>query len=468
MSNEKLRLIQLYTDGACSGNPGPGGWAFLLRDGPTGKENERAGWERETTNNRMELQAVIEGLTALGRRCHVEIYSDSKYVLQGLETWMAGWKKRNWKKAGGGDVKNKELWLQLDQLIQKHSISFHHVKGHSGHPENERCDELAVSAYQKRQAFSNEREGTDEAIARTADQSVMASSAEQPQPTSNGSEKGAAASNFNLAVPDSLDHPMLQVLIEAATVASLILRARFGQALTIESKNVAELVTDADITSEKAIVEIISRRYPDHAILAEERESTGNLDGPTWIIDPLDGTNNFAHQIPHFAVSIAFSNAGNVECGIVVNPQTHHCYLAVFGQGAWHNARRMQVDADAQLDQSLVGVGFYYDRGAMMQATLQSIALLFSDGIHGIRRFGTASLDLAAVADGLFGGFFEYQLKPWDCAAGQLLVRESGGLVTDCDGKELPATSSTSILAATPSIHAKMLPIIQPAFDALH
>lgn len=143
------RVIQLYTDGACSGNPGPGGWAYILRDVLTKTEKEGSGGASETTNNQMEMQAVIEGLKALKRPCRVELHSDSSYVLQGLKTWMAGWKKNGWRRKSGSKwepVKNVELWQELDELIVIHDISYHHVKGHSGHPENERCDELAVAA----------------------------------------------------------------------------------------------------------------------------------------------------------------------------------------------------------------------------------------------------------------------------------------------------------------------------------
>lgn len=145
----ELREVQLYTDGACSGNPGPGGWAFVLRDKRTRKEMEGSGGQSETTNNQMEMTAVIKGLEALKRRCHVHLYSDSKYVLQGLQEWMPGWKKRGWVRIEGGQkkpVKNVELWQQLDALIVKHQLTYHHVRGHSGHPENERCDQLAVAA----------------------------------------------------------------------------------------------------------------------------------------------------------------------------------------------------------------------------------------------------------------------------------------------------------------------------------
>ncbi len=149
-----LRCVQLFTDGACSGNPGPGGWAFILRDVKTGKELTGSGGASETTNNQMELQAVIEGLSSLKKSCRVELYSDSKYVLQGLTEWMAGWKSRGWMRLEGKKkvpVKNVEHWKQLDQLVTLHSISFHHVKGHAGHPENERCDEMAVAASQQYQ-----------------------------------------------------------------------------------------------------------------------------------------------------------------------------------------------------------------------------------------------------------------------------------------------------------------------------
>ncbi|GAB5402210.1 MAG: ribonuclease HI [Aureliella sp.] len=150
-SDATIRTVQLYTDGACSGNPGPGGWAFILRDVKTQKELTGSGGQRDTTNNQMEMRAVIEGLSALKKKCRVELYSDSSYVLQGLKTWMAGWKKKGWARMEGGrkkPVKNVELWQQLDKLVCLHEMSYHHVKGHSGHPENERCDEMAVAAAQ--------------------------------------------------------------------------------------------------------------------------------------------------------------------------------------------------------------------------------------------------------------------------------------------------------------------------------
>jgi ribonuclease HI len=142
---KKVR-VELYTDGACSGNPGPGGWAYILRHPASGKEREQAGAEIETTNNRMELIAVIRGLEALREPAEVDIFSDSQYVLNGLKEWMESWKKRGWRTADKKPVKNRELWEELDALKAKHTLRFHWVRGHNEHPENERCDQLAVAA----------------------------------------------------------------------------------------------------------------------------------------------------------------------------------------------------------------------------------------------------------------------------------------------------------------------------------
>ena len=144
--------VQLFTDGACSGNPGPGGWAFILRHPATGKELESSGGEAETTNNRMEMTAVIRGLEALKRAARVEIISDSIYVGKGFSEWMPKWKLNGWRRREGGQlkpIKNEELWRQMDELLARHQVRFTHVRGHQGHAENERCDTLAVAAYQK-------------------------------------------------------------------------------------------------------------------------------------------------------------------------------------------------------------------------------------------------------------------------------------------------------------------------------
>ena len=140
MSNK----IELYVDGACSGNPGPGGWGVLLRY--QGVEKELSGAERNTTNNQMELMAAIQGLQALTRPCHVDVYTDSEYVKKGITLWIHNWQKRGWKNAANKPVKNQALWEQLDAATQRHQIAWHWVKGHSDHPENDRVDALAREA----------------------------------------------------------------------------------------------------------------------------------------------------------------------------------------------------------------------------------------------------------------------------------------------------------------------------------
>ena len=145
-------VVELYTDGACSGNPGPGGWGCILRY--KGTEKELCGGEPGTTNNRMEMKAVISGIAALKRPCVIEVYTDSQYVQKGISEWIWGWKKRDWKTADNKPVKNADLWQELDALVKKHKISWHWVKGHAGHPENERADALARQGLQEAREIS--------------------------------------------------------------------------------------------------------------------------------------------------------------------------------------------------------------------------------------------------------------------------------------------------------------------------
>ena len=148
--------VTLFTDGACRGNPGPGGWAYILRHDASGREKEGSGGEARTTNNRMELCGVIEGLKSLNTRTAVSVVTDSTYVAKGAAEWMPGWKKNGWRRRvrgkGWGEVKNVDLWKSLDDLLAAHDVTFTVVRGHSGHAENERCDELAVAAAK---AFQN-------------------------------------------------------------------------------------------------------------------------------------------------------------------------------------------------------------------------------------------------------------------------------------------------------------------------
>lgn len=263
-------------------------------------------------------------------------------------------------------------------------------------------------------------------------------------------------------IVDFGDQFELRVAFDAAVRGASVIVDYFQRGVQMRNKHQEasyNLVSDADVESEQAITRAILEHFPTHAILGEE-EMSGSLSAEhLWIVDPLDGTNNFAHRIPHFAVSIAYYRDGAAECGVVVNPVRGDWYWAVRGQGAFHNGRRLTVDPATRLDQAMIGCGFYYDRGAMMEATLAAVHDFFKAQIHGIRRFGTAALDLCQVADGLFGVFFEYQLSPWDFAAGRLILEEAGGQISDGRGNQLPL-STTSILASNGHLHADALAIV--------
>lgn len=256
--------------------------------------------------------------------------------------------------------------------------------------------------------------------------------------------------------------PELALARRAAASAGDVLMAYLQKGFVIREKGTSDLVSDADVEAEQVILSLIRDTYPDHQILAEESHAGALLQGVPahlWVVDPLDGTTNFAHGIPHFAVSIAYYRHGMPECGVVYNPAREDWYLCVRDAGAYLHDQRLQVGPQAQLSDCLIGVGFYYDRGQMMEATLATIHRLFKTGIHGVRRFGTASLDLAHVARGMYGAFFEYQLSPWDFAAGRLLVEEAGGRVTTPLGDDLPLKKG-GLLASNGQVHTAMLKII--------
>lgn len=262
-----------------------------------------------------------------------------------------------------------------------------------------------------------------------------------------------------------ITNDFLDVAVEAAKVGGKICVDYFQQELQLEKKATSNLVTQADIESEQAIVEVIRKSFPDHAILAEE-DHQGSIEAEhLWVVDPLDGTNNFAHQVPHFAVSIGYWHRGVPQAGVILNPIREELYYAVRGEGAYGTGgyldhRRLAVNDGADLNECLIGCGFYYDRGAMMRATLRAVEQSFEANIHGIRRFGTASLDLIHVASGKYGGFFEYRLAPWDFAAGLLFVEEAGGKITTCSGGKLDLSEST-ILATNGHIHQQLLQIVK-------
>ncbi|HND53976.1 MAG TPA: inositol monophosphatase family protein [Pirellulaceae bacterium] len=252
----------------------------------------------------------------------------------------------------------------------------------------------------------------------------------------------------------------LNVAQQAARAGGEVVARYFRDGVTMRHKESYNLVSDADVEAEQAIVRTIRAAFPGHSVLAEEAHRDSVDAEHLWIIDPLDGTNNFAHQIPQFAVSVAYYRQGRPQCGVVFDPVREQWYVAAAGKGAYHNGQRVSVGTENQLQQILVGVGFYYDRGKIMEATLEAIRDLFHSNIHGIRRFGAASLDLCWVGLGRFGAFFEYELSPWDFAAGRLFVEEAGGKVTTCHGGPLPIAKS-SILATNACLHDEVLSVVR-------
>lgn len=263
-----------------------------------------------------------------------------------------------------------------------------------------------------------------------------------------------------------IDSAHLDVAIEAAKAGGEIALRYFAD---LDSAGIADktqgeksegLVTKADVEAEQAIVATIKQSFPDHHFLGEEEHSDSIESDHLWIIDPIDGTNNFAHGIPHFAVSVGYYRGGQAYCGAILNPATGEMFTAVQGGGAFLNSRPVRVNEHSELNQTIIATGFYYERGAMMRGTLAVIDDLFQQDIHGIRRFGAAALDLVYVGCGRFGGFFEFTLSPWDFAAAALFVQEAGGTVTTCLGEPFPL-QKTSILATNGRLHGAMRSIVE-------
>ena len=253
----------------------------------------------------------------------------------------------------------------------------------------------------------------------------------------------------------------LDVAKQAAVAAGVVLSDYCSNGVTMRTKSASvDLVSDADVNAERGVAEVILANFPEHSILGEEENSGDVSSEHLWIVDPLDGTTNFAHGIPHFAVSIAYYHHGVAQTAVVFNPIREDWYVARKGHGAFHNDRQIYVGQQESLNQIVVGTGFHYDRGEKMEATLAAMGRLLRLQIHGVRRFGTASLDLAMVATGQLGVYFEYQLSPWDFAAGRLLVEEAGGRVSTSEGESLPI-ATTSMLAASPVLHDLALPLVK-------
>lgn len=250
-------------------------------------------------------------------------------------------------------------------------------------------------------------------------------------------------------------HPLVNIATSAARSAgNFIMRSldRVDQ-LTIESKGRNDFVTQVDRSAEAEIIKIIRKAYPNHAVLGEESGATGDNE-VVWIVDPLDGTTNFLHGLPHFAVSIGIQVRGKLEHGVIYAPCTQDLYCATRGSGATLNNRKIRGSQAKELDSALIGTGVPI-RADLLDAYLPMLKTIAGNSA-GIRRAGSAALDLAYVAAGRLDGFFELGLKPWDMAAGIVLVQEAGGTVTDLYDARGDVMSSGHVLAAPHKLHAQL------------
>ncbi len=251
---------------------------------------------------------------------------------------------------------------------------------------------------------------------------------------------------------------MKTLIIQAAREAGKLLMDKFESGIRVEFKGKYDLVTEADRQSEALIVKLIKDLYPEHDILAEEGDYGHSGSDYRWIIDPLDGTTNYAHGFPWFAVSIALEVRGCLQLGVVFNPYVGEFYFAERGHGAFLNDRRLKVSAITTLEHSLLATGFAYDH-KKCKANNYDYFTRFQKDAQACRRPGAASLDLASVAAGRFDGFWELKLKPWDLAAGILLIEEAGGLVSDFDGQPM-TLDSLECMASNRLIHEEMQSIL--------
>ena len=250
-----------------------------------------------------------------------------------------------------------------------------------------------------------------------------------------------------------------QVATRAAYSAGDVLRHHFGRLDTVKKKGAIDLVTAADVDSEQTIVKEIHSVFPDHAILAEESGLHQGRPDDCWIIDPLDGTTNFAHNLPIFSISIAFSHKGEIQLGIVFNPISGELFTAERGRGAHLNHRPIGVSSSPHIEECLLVTGFPYN----LHHTISSLMLRFQSALctcQGIRRLGSAALDLCYVACGRFDGFWEENLNPWDTAAGVLISREAGGRVTDFEGGPFDLEGK-QLLATNGQIHPEMIALLK-------
>ncbi len=250
-----------------------------------------------------------------------------------------------------------------------------------------------------------------------------------------------------------------RVGISAAYKGGEVIRSYLGRISKISKKGAIDLVTEADIASEKAVIETIRSQFPHHAVLSEESGMNKGETDYQWIIDPLDGTTNFAHELGIFSVSIAFALEGNVVTGIVFNPESKELFTATAGKGAELNGKPINVSNTEAVSESLLVTGFPYN----FKEIFDPLIARFSNCLRAsqaVRRLGSAALDLCFVACGRFDGFWEQNLNPWDTAAGMLIAKEAGAKVTDFSDRPF-SIDKKEILATNSKIHSEMISLLE-------
>jgi myo-inositol-1(or 4)-monophosphatase len=262
-------------------------------------------------------------------------------------------------------------------------------------------------------------------------------------------------------------HALLNVAVMAARRAGsvLIRKMRNLEKLAVEQKGHNDYVSDADRAAEQTVIDCILKHYPDHAILAEESGTQGESD-TVWIIDPLDGTTNFLHGFPVFAVSIGVQVNGRLEHGVIYDPMRQELFTSSRGQGAQLDGRRIRVSRQLHLEHALIGTGFPFRQANQEVSPYLAMLKKVIESTSGVRRPGAAALDLAYVAAGRLDGFWETGLAPWDLAAGSLMIREAGGIVSGLDGRE-DFLNTGHILCGTPKVYAALAKLCSAEIAAL-
>lgn len=250
--------------------------------------------------------------------------------------------------------------------------------------------------------------------------------------------------------------PTLSFLENLAREAGAILREGYDKQHEVSYKGVIDLVTEVDHQSEEFLLGKVRSEFPNHHIVAEESGVIQGDQEHAWYIDPLDGTVNYAHHVPIFSVSIAYASSGTLKLGAVYDPLRDEMFSAERGQGAYLNGKRLQASSTTELQKSLLVTGFAYDTWSTAHDNFSNF-VHFSKLTRGVRRLGSAALDLTYVGAGRFDGFWELSLKPWDLAAGGLICEEAGARVTNIRGEADFLSPPQSILATAPGIHARML-----------